>query len=193
MTDCSIQGCARPRFARTWCRSHYDSKRHSGEVQVAKWSKSDPVARFLAKVDRSNGPDSCWNWLGSKHERGYGSVKFKGRKWLAHRLSWFLANGEIADGYEVDHKCFNGSCVNPAHLRLATHKQNLENLSGALSNNSTGVRGVSRVKNGKYVARTRHHGVLHHLGTFSSLIEAEAAVIAKRNELFTHNDMDRTA
>lgn len=192
MTECSIQGCARPRYARTWCRPHYDSKRHSGEVQVANWSKSEPVGRFMAKVDRSGGSDSCWRWLGSKHERGYGSVRFEGRKWFAHRLSWVLVNGDIPSGHEIDHICFNGSCVNPAHLRLATHKQNLEHLPGALSNNVIGVRGVS-LRGGKYVARVRHHGVLHHLGTFSNLEQAEAAVVAKRNELFTHNDMDRTA
>lgn len=192
MTECSIQGCDRPHFARTWCRPHYDSKRHSGEVQVVKWSKSDPVGRFMAKVDRSGGPESCWNWLGFKHERGYGNLRFEGRKWFAHRLSWFLVNGDIPPGYEIDHTCFNGSCCNPAHLRLATHKQNLENLSGALSNNLVGVRGVSRVRGGKYVARVRHHGVLHHLGTFNTAEEAQVAVVAKRNELFTHNDMDRT-
>ena len=38
-----------------------------------------------------------------------------------------------------------------------------------------------------------HRGVHHYLGLFPTLEQAEAAVVAKRNELFTHNDMDRTA
>ena len=35
------------------------------------------------------------------------------------------------------------------------------------------------------------NGKRHHVGYFTTVQDAEAAVIAKRNELFTHNDLDR--
>jgi hypothetical protein len=41
--------------------------------------------------------------------------------------------------------------------------------------------------------RNLHFRRLLHVGLFLTIAEAEAAVIAKRNELFTHNDMDRRA
>jgi len=39
----------------------------------------------------------------------------------------------------------------------------------------------------------KHFGKIHYVGTFDSVAEAEIAVVAKRNELFTHNDADRMA
>jgi len=46
---------------------------------------------------------------------------------------------------------------------------------------------------GKWRAEVTHHGRKFHVGLFASIDEAEAAVIAKRNELFTHNAADRAA
>ena len=84
-------------------------------------------------------------------------------------------------------------CVNPAHLRVATQKQNLENLRGARRRSKTGVRGVFWIESlGRYRAEVRHWGICHHVGCFDSINEAESAVIAKRLELFTHNDVDRS-
>jgi hypothetical protein len=37
----------------------------------------------------------------------------------------------------------------------------------------------------------KHDGKRIYLNRFDTTPEAEAAVIAKRNELFTHNDLDR--
>jgi hypothetical protein len=93
----------------------------------------------------------------------------------------------------VDHICHTLACVRPSHLRVCTHKQNSENRSGAQRDNTTsGIRGVSLAKGAKkWTACIRHHGDLIIVGRYSDLAEAEAAVIAKRNEVFTHNDTDR--
>jgi hypothetical protein len=82
--------------------------------------------------------------------------------------------------------------VRDDHLRLATHKQQQENQAGSYRNSQTGVRGVSPYGE-RYQAHVRHEGRQIHVGTYDTVAEAEMAVIAKRNELFTHNDMDRTA
>lgn len=72
-------------------------------------------------------PESgCLIWLGAVEKKfGYGVLVRKPKTWLAHRLSWFLTFGDIPDGSHVLHKCDVPSCVNPGHLFLGTHKDNM--------------------------------------------------------------------
>lgn len=146
--------------------------------------------RFWSKVDQSDG---CWMWMAHRERGGYGTFRLGARKVKAHRLSYELTLGPITPGMELDHICHNRGCVNPSHLREATRKQNQENI-GLASNNTSGVRGVYWCKaSEKWKAHLKHHGQPIHVGCYANLADAEAAVIAKRNELYTHNDFDRAA
>ena len=60
---------------------------------------------------------------------GYISVKVKGKNTRVHRLVYELHNGKIDDGLVVMHKCDNPSCINPDHMKLGTHKENMEDKS----------------------------------------------------------------
>jgi hypothetical protein len=96
---------------------------------------------------------------------------------------------KVPEGKELDHICFNRLCVNPSHLRPVTRKQNMEHQQGAYANSKSGVRGVCHHKaSGKWIARVGHFGKIIHVGLFENLEEAAAAVKAKRNELYTHNN-----
>lgn len=188
---CAVANCGRSDInAREMCNMHYGRyRRHGDPMGGGRRAIVGPAeALMMHSIERG----ACRIWTGADTGNGYGVMSISGKTVLAHRMAFELAHGSIMDGLVIDHICHIRACINPDHLRAVTQKQNLENNGVPNRRNKSGVRGVfwSSTAN-KWAAQVCHNYKKMHVGLFDSVAEAESAVIAKRNELFTHNDLDR--
>lgn len=79
---------------------------------------------FWKNVNRGR-DDECWPWRDGSYR---GSVSIRGRGVCAPRVSWVIHNGDIASGKFICHTCDNPSCVNPKHLFVGDHEENMRDM-----------------------------------------------------------------
>lgn len=104
------------------------------ELKPGSYKKlSDQMLRFWSKASKGDKPDACWIWTAGKDAHGYGlfSVWREGRgskNERAHRYVYSVLIGPIPEGLAILHSCDNPACVNVAHLRPGTLKENSEDM-----------------------------------------------------------------
>lgn len=107
---------------------------------------------------------------------GYLVVGVNGTNYYVHRIAWKMAHGCDPIG-DIDH--INGNKIDNRlkNLRDVDRSTNSKNkVTRVIS--SSGVRGVYKISECRFIANVKELGRIHHLGTFSSLEEAKAARLA---------------
>ena len=133
------------------------------------------MANLIADVlSRRSMPaaNGCIEWTGFKNADGYGRLGFKGKQTSAHRLAYIGNIGEIEKGLCVCHKCDNRACINPDHLFLATHAENMHDMAikGRRKNKTHGE------KNGRHKLTESQIVAIKHSALQTMFLSAEFGV-----------------
>jgi hypothetical protein len=122
------------------------------------------LERFESKFVRGNG---CWEWNGCASPVGYGFFYYGDGLGMvnAHRAAWMLYRGSIPDGSQVLHRCDNPSCVNPDHLFLGTHQENMDD---------KGAKGRQAEGEGHGLAKMNNRAVMEIRAAFDAGISPKA-------------------
>lgn len=119
---CSIQGCDRAVNARGYCHAHYERIRR-GKAPGGPFLET-LEERFLAKTRRDE--SGCWIWTGATDGDGRYGAFYNGQKVVrAHRWSYERYVGQVPPSMDVDHLCRVTLCVNPEHMDVVTHRENV--------------------------------------------------------------------
>lgn len=132
--QCAFDGCERNAISKGYCEKHYRRLLKRGDVNdygSRKVADGNAVSRFNQKYEINE--SGCWIWTAGTRPNGKG-VPYP-RHWTddrksigAHRFSFELVHGVIPKSMFVCHKCDMPLCVNPDHLFVGTHKDNMQDM-----------------------------------------------------------------
>jgi hypothetical protein len=83
------------------------------------------------------------SFAGTRMLDGYYQMGILGKRYLVHRVIYYMTTGKDPFGYHVDHINGDVSDNRPENLRLATQVENLRHRAKMVSSNKSGYRNVS--------------------------------------------------
>lgn len=175
---CVIEECDLGAVSGGLCYKHSGRLKRNGSPLKLK-NYFDKEEAFKARTTKEG---DCLVWTGKK-SFGYGRLRHGESSGLAHRYAWIRERGEVPEGYMINHRCWNRSCVNIDHLELVTAYENNSYLSGPDSRNKTGARNVSKEGN-RWRVRVMRKGVKYDFGTYNTIEEAAQVAAKAREQLF---------
>lgn len=122
--------------------------RKYGNQGYRKETRQERELAFWANVKIKE--SGCWDWTAAKRDGRYGTFMLDGKNERTHRASWILTFGKIPQGKWILHKCDRPICVNPGHLFVGTHKDNVDDMVHK-GRSARGERAARTKLNGKIV------------------------------------------
>jgi hypothetical protein len=127
--ECKEENCSRKSVSRGWCGPHYKNYwRHGNPIgKFIRCSNDMPIQDRLNAKSKINNETGCIEWTGTINpQTGYGGIRFNGKKFSCHRVSWEINNNKSANGKVIMHLCDNKKCINPNHLIVGTQTDNMK-------------------------------------------------------------------
>lgn len=131
---CLFDECERNAISKSYCDKHYRRWLKYGDVNNSGSRKVDDgnaIERFHKKYHINE--NGCWIWAAGTRPNSKGTLYPRhwsddGKSIGAHRFSYELIHGAIPKSLYVCHKCDTPLCVNPDHLFVGTHHDNMKDM-----------------------------------------------------------------